>query len=94
MCVDVEVDFMDLCVQKSSLLKRHKAFKEVLPQEEIRNLGGYEIHTGEYHLVAADLRDLKQLEKALSSAGVDFSRPILYFSECVIVYMPVVESAV
>ena len=85
---------MDLCLQKSNLLKKHKSFKDVLPQETLRKSPSFEIHTEDYHLVAADLRDLKQLEKALVSAGVDFSQPILYISECVIVYMPVIESAV
>jgi hypothetical protein len=85
---------MDLCLQKSNVIKKHKAFKDVMPQEALRKNGNYEIHTEEYHLVASDLRDLKQLEKALKSAGVDFSVPILYLSECVMVYMAIDESAV
>ncbi|KAJ1494827.1 S-adenosyl-L-methionine-dependent methyltransferase, partial [Baffinella frigidus] len=42
---------------------------------------------GGYHLVTGDVRELGQLEEALRAAGVDFSAPTLFLSECVLVYL-------
>lgn len=42
----------------------------------------------DYALVGADLRDLPGLERALQTAGFDFSLPTLVLAECVLVYLP------
>ena len=41
----------------------------------------------DYALVGADMRDLDSFTHALLSAGVDLSLPILFLSECVLIYM-------
>jgi hypothetical protein len=48
----------------------------------------------DYHMVGADLRDVKELEAMLIANGVDFSLPTLFLSECVLVYMKPEDSAV
>jgi tRNA wybutosine-synthesizing protein 4 len=48
----------------------------------------------DYVLLEADLRSIEQLESNLVTAGVDFSEPTLFLSECVLVYMKGEESGV
>ena len=45
-----------------------------------------------YMLVNADLRDVGMLGRKLAVAGVSFSRPTLFLSECVLVYLEPEES--
>ncbi|XP_022109569.1 leucine carboxyl methyltransferase 1-like isoform X2 [Acanthaster planci] len=51
-----------------------------------------ELHSRHYHIMWADLRDLRQVEEKLSQVGVDKNKPTLFLSECVLVYMPVDKS--
>lgn len=46
-----------------------------------------EIHTDNYDLVSADLRNIKELDKKLKECNIDFSLPTLVVAECVLVYM-------
>ena len=46
-----------------------------------------EIHSGSYHLVASNLRNLANLEAKLSACGLDHGLPTLFISECVLVYI-------
>lgn len=45
------------------------------------------MHAGDYHLIGADLRQMREFEYKLSTADLDFSQPTLIIAECVFVYM-------
>ena len=47
------------------------------------------IHPWQYVLVGADLCDLATLEQLLRESGLDFQRPVLILSECVLTYVDV-----
>ena len=51
------------------------------------------MHGAIYHLVAADLRDTKQLERKLDECDIDRSLPTAFIAECVLVYMPAKASS-
>lgn len=48
-----------------------------------------ELHSGIYHLAAADLRKLSEVESKLKECSLEFSVPTLFLFECVLVYMPI-----
>ncbi len=52
-----------------------------------------DLHAGSYHVVAADLRDLKQLEAKLAECSLDDSLPTAFLAECVLVYLPAENSS-
>lgn len=45
------------------------------------------MHAGDYHLIGADLRQLREFEEKLRTADLDFSQPTIVIAECVFVYM-------
>ncbi len=47
----------------------------------------------EYHLIGGDLREMGDIERQLLAAGLDFSLPTLFISECVLVYVRPDESS-
>eukprot|EP01111_Echinosteliopsis_oligospora_P005692 TRINITY_DN1923_c0_g1_i2.p1 TRINITY_DN1923_c0_g1~~TRINITY_DN1923_c0_g1_i2.p1 ORF type:complete len:219 (-),score=44.62 TRINITY_DN1923_c0_g1_i2:14-670(-) len=46
-----------------------------------------EIHAKDYHLVSCDLNHVDELDSLLTSLGIDFEKPTMIISECVLVYM-------
>lgn len=46
-----------------------------------------ELHSANYHLVTADLRNIGHLEAKLSASSIDRSLPTLFLTECVLVYI-------
>ena len=52
-----------------------------------------ELHSGVYHLASADLRKLPEVEAKLIECSIDFNLPTLFLFECVLVYMPIHQSA-
>ena len=49
--------------------------------------GGVDVHSPRFHLLTADLRDVAAVQATLTAAGIDFSLPTLFLSECVLVYL-------
>lgn len=46
-----------------------------------------DLHTLNYHLVSADLRNVTEFANKLKLAKVDFDLPTLFIAECVLVYI-------
>lgn len=68
-----------------------KEFKKnliFLSDEEIR-YSTSELHSGVYHLAAADLRKLSEVESKLVECSMEYNVPTLFLFECVLVYMPI-----
>lgn len=63
----------------------------MLLDEEIRYCIN-ELHSETYHLAAADIRKLDEVESKLLESSVDFELPTLFLFECVLVYMPLKQS--
>nr|CAG4651099.1 EOG090X08O3 [Simocephalus serrulatus] len=85
----VEVDFANVTSRKCHYIKNNSKLMQSLhsDDEEIR-YSTSELHSGVYHLVAADLRKLSEVEAKLVACSLEFSVPTLFLFECVLVYMP------
>ena len=57
-----------------------------IPDEEIR-FCNTDLHGKDYHLVAANLKNLTELDKKLTESGVDKNMPTIFIAECVLVYI-------
>uniref|UniRef100_A0A7S4HC81 Leucine carboxyl methyltransferase 1 n=1 Tax=Guillardia theta TaxID=55529 RepID=A0A7S4HC81_GUITH len=96
-----EVDFDDVVKFKKDRIMRSDALKKILeiqideseePETEVDDKeGDLGLRTREYTLLSCDMRNCQELEAALGSAGVDFSAPTLFISECVLIYMKPAE---
>ena len=80
---------------KSSIVYRKKELKALVEAcGTPMKADGMNIHGGDYHLMAADIRKLSDdgsgscLPAKLRAAGVDFACPTLFITECVLVYLP------
>lgn len=60
---------------------------------EKKSLGARSFVSEDYHVIGADLRDITYTERQLLGAGMDFSLPTLFLSECVMVYIHPEESS-
>uniref|UniRef100_A0A915P9B3 [phosphatase 2A protein]-leucine-carboxy methyltransferase n=1 Tax=Meloidogyne floridensis TaxID=298350 RepID=A0A915P9B3_9BILA len=89
----VEFDFSSVTSKKIRLIQRSKNV----------NLAGYfskpavesqhsDLHCGDYHLIGADLRQIREFEQKLTTAELDNSQPTLIIAECLFVYMDLEHS--
>uniref|UniRef100_A0A915N101 [phosphatase 2A protein]-leucine-carboxy methyltransferase n=1 Tax=Meloidogyne javanica TaxID=6303 RepID=A0A915N101_MELJA len=89
----VEFDFSSVTSKKIRLIQRSKNV----------NLAGYfskpavesqhsDIHCGDYHLIGADLRQIREFEQKLTTGELDNSQPTLIIAECLFVYMDLEHS--
>lgn len=53
---------------------------------EVR-LSSTDLHSGNYHIVGVDLRNIDELSNKLQQSEVDFSVPTIFLAECVLVYI-------
>lgn len=51
-----------------------------------------ELHATNYHLVGADLRQIKILGQKLKEAEIDTNIPTIFLAECVLVYIEMQHS--
>lgn len=59
-----------------------------MPSLPISSAPSSEIHSNNYHLISADLRNIKEVEKKLiNDCQIDYTLPTLILAECVLVYM-------
>nr|CAD7450064.1 unnamed protein product [Timema bartmani] len=81
-----EVDFPEVIERKSRIIRDTAVLSEAVgvPDDESRHI---ELKTRQYRLLACDLRQLDNLESMLRLAGVNFSLPTLFLSECAVTYM-------
>lgn len=60
-------------------------------EKELEDIEGT-LCTSDYVLLKGDLRNLNSIKSSLINQGIDFSRPTLIMTECVLNYMPSSES--
>nr|CAG4637881.1 EOG090X08O3 [Chydorus sphaericus] len=90
----IELDFPNVTSRKCHYIKNSSRLMEALNSEdgEVR-YNTNELHSGVYHLASADLRKLPEVEAKLIECSIDFNLPTLFLFECVLVYMPIHQSA-
>lgn len=82
----VELDFQTVVLNKAALFRRQKPLQQLFEELSIANNG--EVCAKDYYLGIIDLRDLDAVKLKLDAAGLDFSKPTIILSECVLVYLP------
>ncbi|KAJ1885865.1 carboxy methyl transferase for protein phosphatase 2A, partial [Coemansia sp. IMI 209127] len=83
-----EIDFPDITARKASTIWRKRTLRSLLPADTTVAAGGTELHADSFNLLAADLRDFEPaVVPKLRDRGFDSSRPTLFISECVLIYL-------
>lgn len=62
-------------------------FKPLPVADEEIMFSNTDLHGKDYHLVAANLKNLVELDKKLSESGIDRNIPTIFLAECVLVYI-------
>jgi tRNA wybutosine-synthesizing protein 4 len=95
-----EVDFFDVIRRKAfAILKAPDLFElagfdvEELSSQIKNKTGKIAIRGPRLRLCSADLRDIAGLDEALGLCGLDTNFPMMFFSECVLVYIEPESSA-
>mmetsp|Transcript_14505 Transcript_14505/g.27865 ORF Transcript_14505/g.27865 Transcript_14505/m.27865 type:complete len:358 (+) Transcript_14505:40-1113(+) len=86
----IEVDYHEVTAKKTAIIASKEPLWSVLDDDanSVKPHGvAVEIVTQNYSLVAADLRQPEQLERALAKAHFDASVPTFFLAECVLVYL-------
>lgn len=88
-----EVDFPTVTANKCYLIKKAKILLQGLASGDgdIR-MSSTELHSNNYHLVGADIRNMQELCQKLKESEVDMSIPTVFLTECVLVYIEVHHS--
>jgi tRNA wybutosine-synthesizing protein 4 len=82
-----ELDFAEVVKRKSAIIMSNRELLGLLGDESSISMTHDGLHAKNYHLVAADLRAIGDVNKALEAAGLDKGIPTLFLSECVLIYM-------
>ncbi|RWS23949.1 leucine carboxyl methyltransferase 1-like protein [Leptotrombidium deliense] len=87
----VDIDLAEVTMKKLHQIRMRPQMLSLLG-DDIK-ISSMELHSSEYHLVSADLRTRKELERKLfTDCGLDATVPTLFLAECVLIYMTVDES--
>ncbi|XP_013415836.2 leucine carboxyl methyltransferase 1-like [Lingula anatina] len=83
-----EIDFQGITSKKCYYIKSRKQLLEKIAKEDGEiSFNSFDLHAANYHIVAADLRDVAQVTRKLHEAGIDPKLPTAFIAECVLVYM-------
>ncbi|XP_052784460.1 leucine carboxyl methyltransferase 1-like [Mya arenaria] len=84
----IEVDFSAVTSRKIHSIRRSQVLLQKITNEdeEIR-FSTTDLHGKDYHLVAANLKNLKDFNKKLGECGIDKTLPTIFIAECVLVYI-------
>lgn len=84
----VEIDFPSVTAQKCYMIKRNKPLLDRIHNQDGEvKLSSTDLHAGNYHCIGVDIRNITQLETKLNQAEVNFNKPTLFLTECVLVYI-------
>ncbi len=90
----IEVDFEAVTARKCYYIQNRKPLLEKVSATVGGVLiAGSDLHGMDYHIVGADMRQLKQVTDKLESCSIDKNLPTLVVAECVLVYMETDHSA-
>jgi len=86
----IDVDFEQVTAAKVYLIRNRRQLHEKLLSPEYSRC---ELHSGAYHVISADLRNASELIDKLDSLSLNRSTPTLFIAECVLVYLPAIDSS-
>lgn len=89
----VELDMSSVVMRKIMAIKRQPKLLEQLSSVVYKGEG---LHSTQYHLISADLRQQNKSSlgtKLFEDCKIDPDKPTLCIAECVLVYMPVEDSS-
>merc|ERR1712071_581596 len=90
----VEFDFSNVTSRKCQLIRNSRPLMEAFINKDMNmRFNKNELHSKGYHLVAADLRKLSEVESKFQECQLEKSLPTLFLFECVLVYMPIASSS-
>lgn len=91
-----DVDFSTISAKKIHfIVKKGSPLKDLIatnPEDIKVDADHRDLDGPIYHLIGADLRQIKELKEKLNSAGLDPTKPTLFLCECVLVYMSTEQS--
>ncbi|XP_030763831.1 leucine carboxyl methyltransferase 1 [Sitophilus oryzae] len=84
----VELDFPTVTSKKCYMIKRNKPLLDRIYEQdgEVR-FSSTDMHSGNYHCLGVDLRNISVLKDKLHQAEIKYDKPTLFISECVLVYI-------
>lgn len=88
----IDMDFRAVTSRKCQYVKTRSPLlnplKEACGDNPIQ-IENAELHSSKYHIMWADLRNTSQIEAKLKGIpGFEFSKPTIFITECVLVYLP------
>ncbi len=87
----VDIDFDEITEIKSHKIRRLPSLQKKLPPEDKSLKIPCGFHSSLYTILPADLRDTRQLDTQLKLLSekkiIDYTKPTLFLSECVLIYM-------
>lgn len=84
----VEVDFSAVTSRKIQCIRRSPALLEkITSDDDDIKFSTTDLYSKDYHLIAANLKNLKELEAKLKDCGIDNNLPTAFIAECVLVYI-------
>ncbi|ENN82408.1 hypothetical protein YQE_01217, partial [Dendroctonus ponderosae] len=70
------------------VIKRNKPLLDrIYEQDGEVKFSSTDLHSGNFHCLGVDLRNIPQLKEKLRQAEIKFDKPILFIAECVLVYV-------
>ncbi|CAG9765157.1 unnamed protein product [Ceutorhynchus assimilis] len=84
----VELDFPTVTSKKCYTIKRNKPLLDRIYEQdgEVR-FSSTDMHSGNFHCLGVDLRNIQQIKEKLQQAEIKFDKPTLFIAECVLVYI-------
>ncbi|XP_050312272.1 leucine carboxyl methyltransferase 1 [Anthonomus grandis grandis] len=84
----VELDFPTVTAKKCYTIKKNKPLLDRIYQQDGEvKYSSTDMHSGNFHCLGVDLRQIKQLQEKLTQADIRFDKPTLFLAECVLVYI-------
>lgn len=84
----VELDFPTVTSKKCYVIKRNKPLLDrIYEQDGEVKFSSTDLHSGNFHCLGVDLRNIPQLKEKLRQAEIKFDKPTLFIAECVLVYV-------
>lgn len=81
-----EVDLKPVTARKCMAIKSRRQLHDAFPEGGLV-IENEEAHSSLYHLIAADITQIKQLEDKLLRAGLKPRVPTIFIAECVLIYL-------
>ena len=87
----VDVDLPEVTAKKCMMIKKSHKLMQKLKNNEV-TLKGSDLHSNDYHVIAADFTNIPQFTHKLDQCKIDYKCPTIFISECVLVYIETSKS--